>query len=131
MEKSLIVKKSKIHGKGVFANRNFKKGSIVIKYNLKPLTKKEFENLSESEKHFTSFENNKYWLFPSPERFVNHSCNPNTNPDLVNKYDIAIRDIKKGEEITTDYRKDNVPGLDMKCNCRSKNCKLVIKNKTN
>ena len=124
----IIVKESKIHGKGVFANRNFKKGEVVIKYNLKSLTEQEFRNLPESEKHFTSFEDGKYWLFSSPERYVNHSCEPNTNPNLKEKYDFATKDIRKGDEITSDYTKDNVPGLNMKCNCGSKNCKGIIKN---
>lgn len=121
---NIIVKKSKIHGKGVFANRDFKKGDIVIKYNLKKLTKKEFDSLSEKEKHYTSKEGSDYFLFLSPEKYVNHSCDPNTNP--INKCDVAIKSIKKGEEITTDYSKDNVPNLNMKCNCGSKDCKGKI-----
>ena len=123
---SVIVKKSKIHGKGVFANRDFKKGEVVIKYNLKPLSKQEFDNLPESEKHFTSKEGDKYWLFSTPERYVNHSCEPNTNPNIKDKFDFAIKDIKKGDEILADYTKDNVPGLNMKCSCGSKKCKGVI-----
>ncbi|MFH1607637.1 MAG: SET domain-containing protein-lysine N-methyltransferase [archaeon] len=124
--KDAIIKNSKIHGKGTFANRDFKKGEVVIKYNLKELTKEEFENLPEKEKHYTSKEDGKYLLFLPPARFVNHSCEANTNP--MNKSDVAIKGIKKGEEITTDYTKDNVPGLNMKCNCGSKNCKRVISN---
>src|SRR3989344_1034506 len=124
----VVVKESKIHGKGAFVNKDFKKGEIVIKYNLKPLTKKEFESLSESEKHFISFRDGKYWLFPSPERYVNHSCKPNVNPNLKEKGDFAIRNIKKGEEITTDYKMDDVPGLNMKCNCGNKNCMKIVKN---
>ena len=124
----IVIKVSKIHGTGAFANRNFKKGEIVIKYHLKPLTKQEFNNLSESEKHFTSFQDGKHWLFPSPERYVNHSCEPNTNPNLKERCDFALRDITKGEEITTDYSKDDVPGLNMKCNCGSKKCKKIINN---
>lgn len=126
--KNVTVKTSKIHGRGVFADRDFKKGEVVIKYRLKLLTKGEFANLTEKDKHFTSFQNGKYWFFPSPERYVNHSCRPNTNPNLKNKSDFAVRNIKKGEEITTDYRKDNVPGLHMKCNCGSKRCAILIKN---
>lgn len=129
--KDIIVKESKIHGKGVFANRDFKKGEVVIKYNLKPLTKEEFENLPEKEKHYTDFHDGSYWLFQIPERYVNHSCDANTK-QVINqeiKCDVAIRDIKKGEEITADYSKENVPGLNMKCNCGSKNCKGIIKSK--
>ena len=122
--KNIIVKKSKIHGKGVFANRDFKKGEIVIKYNLKKLSKEEYNNLPESEKHFVSKENGDYLLFLSPERYVNHSCNPNTSP--VNDCDVAIKEIKKGEEIAGDYSKENIPNLNMKCSCNHKNCKKLI-----
>jgi len=109
---NVIIKKSKIgqFEKGVFANRDFKKGEIVIRYNnLKPLTKKEFEDLPEREKQFV----HKHWgviyLYPSPARHVNHSSNPNTVQNLKERYDIAITDIKKGEEITTDATKDDTP----------------------
>ncbi|MEK6860458.1 MAG: SET domain-containing protein [Nanoarchaeota archaeon] len=108
----VVIKKSKIRqfpdGKGVFANRDFKKGEVIIKYNLKPLTEEEFESLPESEKEFT----HKHWgviyLYSVPERYVNHTSNPNTVQDLKRKRDIAKRDIKKGEEITTDTTKDEV-----------------------
>ena len=120
----VLIKKSKIHEKGIFANRNFEKGEIVIKYNLKKLTKEEFENLSEKEKHYTSKKGKDYFLFLPPERHVNHSCDPNTNS--INKCDVAIKDIKKGEEVTGNYSKENVPGLKMECNCGSKNCRGII-----
>ncbi len=106
----VIIKKSKIgqFDKGVYANRDFKEGEIVIRYNnLKPLTKNEFENLPESEKQFT----HKHWgviyLYPSPARYVNHSPNPNTVQNLKERCDVATRVIKKGEEITTDATKDD------------------------
>lgn len=108
----VVIKKSKIgqfpNGKGVFANRDFKKGEVVIKYNLKPLTKEEFENLSESEKEFTHKHLGIIQLYSVPERYVNHTSNPNTIQDLKNKCDVAKRDIKKGEEITTDASKDEI-----------------------
>ncbi len=58
----------------------------------------------------------------SPERFVNHSCDANTS--VKNKCDIASRDIKKGEEITSDYSNQGVELF--KCCCGSKNCKKII-----
>ncbi len=39
----------------------------------------------------------------SPEKFVNHSCEANTQ--VRNHGDIAIRNINKGEGITSDYGK--------------------------
>ena len=103
----IIIKKGKIFGKGVFANRDFNKGEIIIKYNLKLLTKEEFDNISEIEKRFTHKHWGKIYLYSSPERYVNNSSNPNTIQDLKNKCDIAIRKIHKGEEITTDASKDD------------------------
>ena len=41
----VIIGKGNLAGKGVYANRDFKKGEVVIKYNLKPLTKEEYKNL--------------------------------------------------------------------------------------
>ena len=108
--KDILIKKSKIgqFNKGVFANRNFKKGEIVIKYNLKALTNEEYRNLLEKEKPFTHKIFGKMYLYSSPEKYVNHSSNPNTIQDLKEKCDIALRDIKKGEEITTDSLKDDI-----------------------
>ncbi len=39
----------------------------------------------------------------------------------------ADRDFKKGEEITGNYFEDEIPGFEMKCNCKSKNCCGIIK----
>lgn len=108
----VVIKKSNIgqfpDGKGVFANRNFKKDEVVIQYHLKPLTEEEWENLPESEKEFTHIHWGQIYLYPEPERHVNHSDNPNTIQDLKEKQDIALRDIKKGEEITGNATKDDI-----------------------
>ncbi|MBI2622305.1 SET domain-containing protein [Candidatus Microgenomates bacterium] len=104
----LIIGKGNLAGKGVYADRDFKKGEVVIKYHLKPLTGDEFENLPDSEKEFTHTHQGIPYLYFEPERYVNHSKNPNTYQDLKNKYDIASRDINKGEMITTDATKDDI-----------------------
>jgi len=108
----LIVKKSRIgqfkEGLGVFAGRDFKKGEIAVKYNLRALTKEEYKNLPPEEKKFT----HKHWgviyLYPIPARYVNYSAKPNTVQNLKEKCDVASGDIKKGEEITCDSKKDDV-----------------------
>ena len=104
----VIIGKGNLAGKGVYANKDFKKGEVVIKYNLKLLAEEEFENLPESEKMFVHDHSGTSMLYSEPERYVNHSENPNTYQDLINKCDIALRDIKKGEEITSDAMKDDV-----------------------
>ena len=106
---NVVIKKSKIgqFDKGVFAAKDFKKGEAVIQYLLKRLTLKEFQSLSPSEKKFVHIHQGTMYLYAIPERYVNHSPNPNTIQDLKRKCDIATRDIKKGEEITTDSTKDD------------------------
>lgn len=104
----VIIKRGKIFGKGVFANRDFRRDEIVIKYHLKLLTGKEYENLSKTEKDFCHIHWGKLYLYSSPERYVNHSSKPNTRQDLKKKCDVAIRDITRGEAITTDATKDDI-----------------------
>jgi len=58
---------------------------------------------------------------PDPK---NLSCEPNTT--AKNFCDIAIKDIKAGDEITADYTEELPPNTSMKCNCGSKKCKKII-----
>ena len=104
----LVIGKGKLAGKGVYASRDFKRGEVVIKYNLKPLTQEEFDALPKKERWFTHKHRGQIFLYLEPERYVNHSKNPNTYQDLKTKCDIASRDIKKGEMITCDATKDDI-----------------------
>ena len=99
----VIVKKSKIHGKGVFASRNFKKGEIVVKWDIsRQLTKEEVDKLSENEKRYVAYMAGKYILMQPPARYVNHSCDPNCG--IKDKMSlVAMKSINVGEEITFDY----------------------------
>lgn len=84
---------------------------MVIQYHLKPLTQEEWLALSENEKGFTHTHREQIYLYSEPERYVNHSTTPNTFQNLERKQDIASRDIKMGEEITTDATKDDTPPM--------------------
>lgn len=117
----IIIKKSKINGKGVFAKRDFKKGEIILKWNPEKLTKEEAVKLTIKQKHYLYQEKNKYFLMQPPEKYVNHSCCANTM--VKNKFDIAIRNIEKGEEITSNY--GVVSNIKFKCACGAKNCKMT------
>src|SRR3989344_5039712 len=78
----VLVGKGNLAGKGVFATRDFKKGEVVIKYHLKPLTEEEYKHLPKREKYFVHKHGRTYHLYSSPERYVNHSKHPNTRQDL-------------------------------------------------
>lgn len=122
--KTVVVKKSKISGLGIFAARSFRKGDLVIQWGShRELSKEDLERLPAKEKEHVSFIENMYVLVP-PEGWVNHSCDPNVRLD--NFCYLAKRDIKKGEEITSDYREESAKGFSMKCNCGSKNCSGYI-----
>jgi hypothetical protein len=101
----ILLKESKIgqfdDGIGVFANQDFKKGEIVIKWDLKILSDEEYKNLPEYEKiNFCHQRNGIRWLYPDPERHVNRFHTPNVVPDFEKQANIALRDIKKGEELS-------------------------------
>lgn len=102
---------SVIHGVGVFALRNLKKGQILfadILTKIYTLPYEEFGRLHPSvrrmiEERFPQVINGSKFLYPDTriQAFMNHSDNPNY--DAVK--DIAFEDINAGEEITEDYRK--------------------------
>jgi uncharacterized protein len=126
MPKDIIVKISKTHKKGVFAARDFKKGEVVLKWHPLSLSKSTVKKVSPAQKHYVIKHGKKYLLMQAPEKFVNHSCEPNTK--VKNDSDVAVRNIKKGEEITTDYGKED--GLTtFTCTCGHKNCRGLIGNK--
>jgi len=123
---SVITKKSKTHGLGVFAAYDFKKGEQILKWDIThQSTKKQIDQLSKNEKRYVAYFNGKYVMMQAPERYVNHSCDANTYAH--NFCDIAKRDIKKGEEITGDYSEEGVPDQSFRCKCGSKNCRRIIK----
>lgn len=102
----------KLDGKGVYAARDFKKGEVVIKYNLQELTFEQYKNLQEPEKSwFTHARKGKIFLYSEPERYVNSSKTPNAYIDLTLGADIALRDIQKGEEVTIESSAEDVPLL--------------------
>lgn len=110
--KDVEIKESHIgqfeDGLGVFALRDFKKDEVVIQYNLKTLTPEEFENLPASEKHFTHKRHGIIYYYPDPERHVNRHHDPNVYVDYERDADVALRDIKKGEELSiqADFKED-------------------------
>jgi uncharacterized protein len=58
-------------------------------------------------------------------RFVNHSCNPTCLAPGFD-FEIAVRDILAGEEITDDYGTLNLEE-DMICGCGSPNCRRILR----
>lgn len=120
-----IVKSSAIAGVGLFAEEDIKEGEIVWKFThdtCLTFTKEQFNELANSY-HKTEnqiiiyyltycyYQNNMDALIFCLDngRFVNHSDKPNLSApanmtkDQSWQYSAAIRDIKKGEELTENY----------------------------
>lgn len=123
----VIIKKSDIHGIGIFAARDFKIGEIVLQWDVSNiLSEKEVAKLNDNDKQYIAYLGGRYVYMQEPEKYVNHSCDANTTAKQF--CDIAKRDIKKGEEITSDYEDDLPPNTYMKCVCGSQKCVGVISN---
>jgi len=107
----VTIGKGNLAGKGVYAARDFGRGEVVLKYDLKPITFQELKELSKVDYLATHNENGQIYLYPEPARFVNHSEDPNVRNDHKARADIAIKDINKGEAITVDASNDDIPLL--------------------
>ncbi len=57
-------------------------------------------------------------------RFNNHSCRPACR--TVGDFDIAVRDLAAGDELTLEYATINVPE-ELECECRQPHCRGVIR----
>ena len=130
-----VVKDSGVHGKGLFAARDIKKGERVIEYvgewiDNEEMEKREAENDKNGLTYILEYDEN--WsvdgaVLGNESKFGNHSCEPNISIVRENKqiFFVAKRNIKRDEELSYDYSfsKDEevVP-----CNCGTKKCRGTL-----
>ena len=125
MHDDVEVRRSPIHGLGVYARRAFGAGEIVLRWDTsRRLTAGEAASLPEEERRYTHpLGAGTVLLVQPPERYVNHSCDSNT---LVRDFcDVAVRPIAEGEEVTSDYAADG-SGSSFACTCGARNCRGVV-----
>jgi SET domain-containing protein len=121
MSSKIEVRRSKIHGSGVFAAKNIKKGEFIIEYKGLLRSHEEvdaaYDNEDETGHTFLFTLNEDYVLDANIKgndaRWINHSCDPNCDSEHVDaengdkskdRIEIkAIRDIKAGEELSYNY----------------------------
>ena len=127
MNQFVEIRKSKKHGNGLFALKDFKKGESL--YTLKKgriVKHDEIQNLSELEKiHLDQIGKDEYEIIEPPGCCINHSCDPNVQEKDRTGY--ALKDIKKDEEITIDYDKIAYFEKPFECHCGSKNCRGFVR----
>lgn len=135
----ITVKKSDIHGTGVYAKKFIPKGTRIIEYVGERVTKAESDKRaqiplnenSENEEYGAVyiFELNKRhdidgYVKYNTARYINHSCNPSCESEVIRGkiYIIAIRDIQEGEELSYNYGYSWEDYEDHPCYCGENEC---------
>lgn len=121
------IRKSGIEGMGVFAVKDLKNGERIYSFKKgKIVSKSGVQNVSEKEKRYLDkIGDDEFEVIEPPARYVNHSCDPNVTEKERTAY--ALRDIKKGEEITIDYDKIAYLEKPFECHCGSDNCREFVR----
>jgi len=133
------TKKSKIHNNGMFAIKDIPKGTKIIEYVGDVVDKKESDRRSDMtyEKAGKNKEHGSVYIFElnrksdvdgdvewNTARFINHSCEPNCEVEIKSDkiWVVAIKDIKKGDELGYDYGYDIDDFESHPCLCGKKKC---------
>ena len=121
MSSKFEVRRSKIHGSGVFAAKNNKKCDFIIEYKGLLRSHQEVDAAYDGENetgHTFLFTLNEDFVVDAnikgnEARWINHSCDPNCDSEHVDAVDgdkskdrieiKALRDIKAGEELSYNY----------------------------
>lgn len=126
-------KEKNLHGFGVFAGDDIKKGERIICFGGYVINKQEFDTLPVEMKIFPFQIDDDLFLGLSnlseleEADYLNHSCDPNSgfNGEI---FVVAMRDIKIGEEITIDYAMCSSDSRSLSddmenCLCGAKSCR--------
>ena len=134
------VRKSGVHGKGVYAVRPIKKGETIIEYVGEIIT---WEEALRRHPHDPSDPNHTFYFHidegrvidakvgGNASRWINHACAPNCEADDDGErvFIKALRNIKPGEELFYDYglviEERYTPALKRQyaCHCGDKSCR--------
>jgi uncharacterized protein len=137
----IVARQSGIHGRGVFATRLIPKGTRIIEYRGKIISE------AAADRKYGDDEGTHTFLFlmdngmvidanfrGNTSRWINHSCDPNCEPneEKGRVFIDALRNIKRGEELTYDYNliveERYTPALKRMyaCGCGSRSCRGTI-----
>jgi SET domain-containing protein len=141
----IIVQDSPIHGRGVFAKEDIKKGECIIEYKgeriswKKALDRHPHDLDQPNHTFYFSLSNGKVIdgkVRGNESKWINHSCAPNCLANELNIKDDKLRvflfakkNIKAGEELFYDYnldvegKKTKAVKKDYLCRCGKKKCR--------
>ena len=139
----VVVRRSAIHGRGIFAANRIVKGARIIEYTGERISHAEadrrYAKLHENSSHTMLFAATDKVVIDAtkrggPARWINHSCAPNceANEEEGRVFIDAIRSIKPGEELSYDYslvlEERHTPKLKREhpCYCGARNCRGTL-----
>ncbi len=138
----LKVRRSGVHGRGVYAGEFIAKGTRVIEYTGQRVAERDAPD-DENDPHTFYFGvGNGKVIDPeiggNEARWINHSCDPNCESEQKNGriFIHAIRDIEPGEELSYDYSLEIDEPITRKskklyeCFCGSPDCRGTMLGKT-
>lgn len=128
----LKVKRS-FAGLGLFTQEPIKKGSCIIEYTGKTLTKEEDEASNSSYLFYISRDKTiDGGARSNTARYINHSCRPNCEIEIWGKrvWVFAKRNIKAGEELNYDYDTEYFNEYIKPKGCTCVKCSPQLYNKT-
>jgi SET domain-containing protein len=130
------VRRSAVHGRGVFALRPLRKGARILEYAGERISHREADLRSDGETHTMLFTVDEETVIDATRkgnsaRWINHSCHPNCEAvdDGGRIYIEAIRAIRPGDELTYDYNlqldRAHTPAAKREhaCRCGARDCR--------
>ena len=126
---SPAVRDSRIHGLGVFAQRAYAGGNVILWIDDSRVVDDEHPlAVGELARHCDYLANGRVVLMREPERHINSSCDPSAfvRTHRGKRCVVARRAIRSGDEITYDYIIDCDGGDIWKCRCGSPRCRGTI-----
>jgi SET domain-containing protein len=134
------VRRSRVHGRGVFALRRIRKGTRVIEYLGDRVSHRQadlrYQHKPIDDAHTFLFIVDRGVVIDggangNDARFINHSCDPNCESLIEDRrvFIEAIRTIQRGEELTYDYQigrdRADPPNVDdiFACRCGAGGCR--------
>jgi len=129
MSKYVYIKSSRIHATGLYAKCAITEDTPIIEYIGDRVTPKQADNRVSDSGCIYLFELNQRYLIDSDveqnrAKYINHACEPNCYIDVIKNqiWVYALRDIKKGEELSYDYGFDRMGWHERPCHCHSQSC---------
>jgi SET domain-containing protein len=134
------VRRSKVHGLGVFALRPIKKRTRIVEYLGERISHavadRRYADHDENDNHTFLFSVDRGLVIDAgvdgnDARFINHACAPNCESVIEHRrvYIEALRDIAAGEELSYDYQigreRGDPPNVDQiyACRCGAAECR--------